>query len=199
MTVAVLAHIRLRQRYGPVVRVGPNRVIFRNIDTLKMIYSTHRFSKSSWYSVFTFGGGASMFATRCACRAFKYSCRRRAHRFDRDPAYHARCRRIAAPAYRGETMRAASSLLLQEMQDLVDRLRRDCADGGSVDVLKLFPHLTLDMSVCTLLVRSFNLTSLFLRLGLTVFGVRFDQMASGQGHVVEKVRLTLSTMRVWHG
>jgi len=70
----------------------------------------------------------------------------RPHRPRRDPVFHARCRRISAPAYRGATMRAAGHVLLQEMQDLVDRLRRDCADGGSVDVVRLFLHMALDMS-----------------------------------------------------
>jgi len=60
----MLANAHPPQRYGPVVRIGPNRVIFRNTDSIKMIYSTHRFGKSEWYSLFSFGGGPSMFATR---------------------------------------------------------------------------------------------------------------------------------------
>jgi len=53
----------LVKRYGPVVRAGPNRVIFRNIDTLKTIYSTHSFRKSSWYGALTFGGAHNMLST----------------------------------------------------------------------------------------------------------------------------------------
>jgi len=51
----------LPQRYGPVVRIGPNTVAFRNIETIKTIYSSHRFRKSSWYNVFTVGGSHTMF------------------------------------------------------------------------------------------------------------------------------------------
>jgi len=52
------------QRYGPVVRIGPNRVIFRNMDVVKTIYSTHNFRKSNWYDVFTFGGSKNIFSTQ---------------------------------------------------------------------------------------------------------------------------------------
>ena len=31
------------------------------------------------------------------------------------------------------------------MDVLVSRLRRDCADGGYVNIIQLFPQLTLDM------------------------------------------------------
>jgi len=63
----------------------------------------------------------------------------------RDPDYHARCRRISAPAFRGDNLRAAGNSLLHEMDVLVDRLRRDCSGGASVDTRRLFPLLTLDM------------------------------------------------------
>jgi len=62
-----------------------------------------------------------------------------------DPVYHAHCRRLCAPAFRGENLRAAGHVLRHEMEDLVDRFRRDCANGDHVDVLQLFPQLTLDM------------------------------------------------------
>ena len=64
-----------------------------------------------------------------------------------DPGYHALCRRLSAPAFRGDNIRAAGDVLVQEMDNLVGRLRRDCADGSSVDVLKLFQMLSLDMFV----------------------------------------------------
>jgi len=53
------------QRYGPVVRVGSNCVIFRNIDTIRTIYATHRFRKSSWWTTLTIGGSQNMFSTEC--------------------------------------------------------------------------------------------------------------------------------------
>ncbi len=57
--VFLLVHVvRLRQCkriqelfdiYGPVVRVGPNKVVFRDLSTMRNIYSIHKFDKSTYY------------------------------------------------------------------------------------------------------------------------------------------------------
>jgi len=65
-----------------------------------------------------------------------------------DPAYHTLLRRLSAPAFRGDNIRAAGHVLIEEMDVLVARLRRDCADGSYVNIIELFPKLTLDMFVC---------------------------------------------------
>lgn len=38
--------------YGPIVRVGPNKIIFRDYNTMKNIYSVQKFDKSQWYKGF---------------------------------------------------------------------------------------------------------------------------------------------------
>ena len=43
----------LFERYGPVVRVGPNKVVFRDSVTAKTVYNNSRFSKSSYYKSLT--------------------------------------------------------------------------------------------------------------------------------------------------
>ena len=133
------------QRYGPVVRVGPNRVAFRNIETVKTIYSTHMFRKSSFYGVFTVGGAENIFSTQCVSLIVLSI--DSANQPFRDPVSHARSRRLSTPAFRGENLRAAGPVLLQEMEDLVGRLRRNSTNDGYVDVIQLFPELTLDMFV----------------------------------------------------
>jgi len=35
--------------YGPVVRVGPNKIVFRDISTMRNVYSVHKFDKSNFY------------------------------------------------------------------------------------------------------------------------------------------------------
>ena len=35
--------------YGPVVRVGPNKVVFRDVSTMRNVYSVHKFDKSTFY------------------------------------------------------------------------------------------------------------------------------------------------------
>ena len=38
----------LFETYGPVVRVGPNKVVFNDLSTMKSVYSVHKFDKSSY-------------------------------------------------------------------------------------------------------------------------------------------------------
>ncbi|KZT29554.1 cytochrome P450 [Neolentinus lepideus HHB14362 ss-1] len=40
---------QLFDQYGPVVRVGPNKIVFRDITTMKSVYSVHKFDKSAYY------------------------------------------------------------------------------------------------------------------------------------------------------
>ena len=41
--------------YGPVVRVGPNKVVFNDLSTTKNVYSILKFDKSTYYkSLLTF-------------------------------------------------------------------------------------------------------------------------------------------------
>jgi hypothetical protein len=45
----------LFKKYGPVVRVGPNKVVFNDLSTTKNVYSILKFDKSSYYkSLLTF-------------------------------------------------------------------------------------------------------------------------------------------------
>ena len=45
----------LFEMYGPVVRVGPNKVVFNDLSTTKSVYSILKFDKSTYYkSLLTF-------------------------------------------------------------------------------------------------------------------------------------------------
>lgn len=39
----------LFQKYGPVVRVGPNKIAFRDVSSMRNVYSVHKFDKSTYY------------------------------------------------------------------------------------------------------------------------------------------------------
>ena len=39
----------LFERYGPVVRVGPNKVVFCDLTTMRSVYCVQKFDKSSFY------------------------------------------------------------------------------------------------------------------------------------------------------
>ncbi|EJD32604.1 cytochrome P450, partial [Auricularia subglabra TFB-10046 SS5] len=139
----------LFEKYGPVVRVGSGVVAFRDVEIVKEIYRTHRFRKSSWYHGLTFGNIQNSFSTS-------------------DPTLHSRCRKFNAPAFRPDNLRKAGSVLNSQMDDLVMRLKTDCEGGQYIDMIQLFPRLTLDI------------------LGLTVIGARFDQIATGKDHEFAK-------------
>jgi hypothetical protein len=38
--------------YGPVVRIGPNKVVFRDLDSMRNVYSVYKFEKSEYYRSF---------------------------------------------------------------------------------------------------------------------------------------------------
>ncbi|THU97234.1 cytochrome P450 [Dendrothele bispora CBS 962.96] len=40
---------QLFEKYGPVVRVGPNKVVFNDLSTTRNVYSIHKFDKSDYY------------------------------------------------------------------------------------------------------------------------------------------------------
>jgi hypothetical protein len=40
---------KLFQKYGPVVRVGPNKVAFCDVSSMRNVYSVHKFDKSTYY------------------------------------------------------------------------------------------------------------------------------------------------------
>ncbi|KAH7097739.1 cytochrome P450 [Auriculariales sp. MPI-PUGE-AT-0066] len=132
-------------QYGPVVRIGPNRVALNDAHAAHEVYRTHAFRKGVWYRLFTVRGLPNSFNTP-------------------DPVEHAQMRRWSAPAFRGDRLRAAGAALAPEMDDLVRRLRKECAGGAAVDTMYLFRRLSLDM------------------LGIAVLGTNFQQIATGRDH-----------------
>lgn len=43
---------QLFDHYGPVVRIGPEKVAFRDYAAMKDVYTTHKFDKSVYYETF---------------------------------------------------------------------------------------------------------------------------------------------------
>ena len=42
----------LFEKYGPVVRIGPNKVAFRDITSMRSVYCVQKFDKSTYYKSF---------------------------------------------------------------------------------------------------------------------------------------------------
>ncbi|KAH7097758.1 cytochrome P450 [Auriculariales sp. MPI-PUGE-AT-0066] len=123
----------LFESYGPIVRVGPNRIVVNDPDTVHEIHRSHAYVKGEWYENKTFAGTQpNSFSTR-------------------DPAMHSRFRRWNGPAFRGDNLRSASLAIEGELKDLELRIQRDCAGGAYVDTVKLFNQLSFDMVGLTVL------------------------------------------------
>ena len=53
----------LFERYGPVVRVGPNKVVFSDLTTMRSVYCVHKFDKSPFYkALLTYVSASPKFA-----------------------------------------------------------------------------------------------------------------------------------------
>ncbi|KAH7097798.1 cytochrome P450 [Auriculariales sp. MPI-PUGE-AT-0066] len=130
---------RLFKEYGPVVRVGPNRVAFLDTQPIHEMYRAFAFNKAEWWKHGNFGGGTNTLITN-------------------DSVQHARFRRWHSPGFRGDRLKKTAQALIGQMENLVERLHSDCADGRAVDVLRLSKVHTLDM------------------LGIALFDFKFEQI-----------------------
>ncbi|KAH7097794.1 cytochrome P450 [Auriculariales sp. MPI-PUGE-AT-0066] len=117
---------RLFKEYGPVVRVGPNRVAFLESQPIHEIHRAFAFNKAEWWKHGNFGGGPNTLITN-------------------DPVQHARFRRWHSAGFRGDRLQKTARLLVPQLEDLVERLQADCGDGVAVDALRLFKVHVLDM------------------------------------------------------
>ncbi|KAH7099062.1 cytochrome P450 [Auriculariales sp. MPI-PUGE-AT-0066] len=117
---------KLFKTYGPVVRIGPNRVAFIDSEAVHKLHRLLPFNKAEFLTKMTFGGGPNTASTS-------------------DPTLHAKFRRWHAPALRGVRLRETAVILVQQMEDLISRLTADGSQAGGIDVLHLMNLHTLDM------------------------------------------------------
>ncbi|KAH7097796.1 cytochrome P450 [Auriculariales sp. MPI-PUGE-AT-0066] len=143
---------KLFKRYGPVVRVGANRVAFNDVQAVHTIYRDYAFNKGDFFSHFTYGGKGNTVMTT-------------------DPVVHGRFRRWHAPGFRGDRLRKTAIELVEQMDDLADRLKADSATGAPVNVLHLLKLHTLDM------------------LGIALFDTKFLQLRKGEEQPIVQYNL----------
>ncbi|KAF9035857.1 cytochrome P450 [Panaeolus papilionaceus] len=134
---ALLMHVvRLRQCkriqelfdiYGPVVRVGPNKVVFCDISVQRSIYSVHKFDKSNFYKSLLTNNNDHAMTTL-------------------DHANHTVRRKAYAPHYSQHNVVQLQS----EMQDYTFQLintLESISGKTSLECLALFRHLMVDVVV----------------------------------------------------
>ncbi|KZT70257.1 cytochrome P450 [Daedalea quercina L-15889] len=115
----------LFDKYGPVVRVGPNKVAFCNATTMRSVYCVHKFDKSSYYKSLLTNNNDHAMTTL-------------------PHAEHA----VRRKAYSSHYIPSNLALFQTDLQDLclklVDTLGRTFG-STPVDCLDLFRHLMVDI------------------------------------------------------
>ncbi|KAH7097795.1 cytochrome P450 [Auriculariales sp. MPI-PUGE-AT-0066] len=148
----VMAIDDLFKEYGPVVRIGPNSVAFLDSQVIHEIYRTYAHNKGAFFENGTFGGKPNSIMTT-------------------DSAVHARFRRWHIGAFRKDRMRLTANALVEQMDDLVERLTDDCAGGNPVDVLLLSQIHALDV------------------LGISILNTKFQQIRKREEHPAIKYHI----------
>ncbi|KDR84434.1 hypothetical protein GALMADRAFT_713040 [Galerina marginata CBS 339.88] len=113
--------------YGPVVRVGPNKVVFRDISTMRNVYSVHKFDKSTFYkSLLTNDNDHAMTSL--------------------DHASHTIRRKSYAQHYTPSSVSQFQSEMHEYTFQLIHSLE-NISGKSSVECLALFRHLMVDVVV----------------------------------------------------
>ncbi|KAL2751877.1 hypothetical protein ACRALDRAFT_2045118 [Sodiomyces alcalophilus JCM 7366] len=119
---------QLHEKYGPVVRIGPNQVDINDINAFKTIYSTREvFVKSEWYRVLT--GHAvndSLFATT-------------------DPDVHRRLRRLLSAPLSEAALASSHDLFQRKAKMAVRRMREAMDEKGVADVYMWWMFMATDI------------------------------------------------------
>lgn len=103
-------HLKLHEKYGPLVRVGPNHVSFSDGSLIPMVYGINtRFWKSEFYDIFNLDGTTTTFS-------------------ERDEMVHRAKRRPVSAAYSMSTMKElepmndeCSAILISKLDGLVGK------------------------------------------------------------------------------
>ncbi|KAF4125981.1 Cytochrome P450 [Geosmithia morbida] len=135
---------RLHEKYGPIVRTGPNSVDIADGAVLDTIYMEKGgFLKPEFYRNFDIDGHATIFTST-------------------DPSYRALRAKAVNPLFSTANLRGGASLLAASSQGFTERLRRETARAktadGKVNILALTRGFALDSLTSYLLRRRYGAT-----------------------------------------
>ncbi|KAF8801579.1 cytochrome P450 [Phlegmacium glaucopus] len=113
--------------YGPVVRVGPNKVVFRDVSTMRNVYSVHKFDKSNFYKSLLTNDNDHAMTTL-------------------DHANHSIRRKSYAPHYTHNNVAQFQAEMHEYTFELINTLE-GIYGKTPVECLALFRHLSVDVVV----------------------------------------------------
>ncbi|KAK4862890.1 hypothetical protein LT330_003023 [Penicillium expansum] len=117
----------LHERYGPIVRTGPNRVDICDVDAVKEIHKTNsRFLKSSWYRTLLPDGMENLFSTT-------------------DRHFHSTRRRLLASPISDTSLHQHEDLITGRVKMAVWRMAEETQTRGATDVFKWWLFMATDI------------------------------------------------------
>ncbi|KAL4860587.1 hypothetical protein BDV12DRAFT_181357 [Aspergillus spectabilis] len=117
----------LHDKYGPIVRVGPDEVDICDVEAVKEIHKTGgRFLKSAFYQTLTPPGTENVFSTR-------------------DPAFHATHRRLLAAPISDSSLTVFETIITSKIRLAVNRMAEEMASRGAMDVFKWWLFMATDV------------------------------------------------------
>ncbi|KAJ4463772.1 cytochrome P450 [Lentinula edodes] len=119
----------LFEKYGPIVRVSPNKVFFNDLTSTKSIYSVHKFDKSEYYKSLVTNNNDHAMATL-------------------EHASHSVHRKGYAPNYVPSNLAKFQPEMHEPMLELVNNVT-NIGGNTSIECLALFRNLMVDVLVST--------------------------------------------------
>ena len=121
---------KLHQKYGPVVRIGPNEVSIADTTALSPIFGAKSWEKGKAYS-FTASGGAATSETALSAI--------------RDHKEHTARRRIWDRAFAIASLKGYQPSIEHRVQQLCDQLDNICRGDGELDLQEWIGYLVFDV------------------------------------------------------
>ncbi|KAK9772684.1 putative Cytochrome P450 [Seiridium cardinale] len=129
-------------RYGPIVRIGPGKLLISSSPDIKSVYGIgSRFLKSDFYPPWGLDGSSNIFSTI-------------------DPRDHAVRRSITAKTFARNSIVQFLPQLVEHAGSMVKTLRRACDDNGgqtTIEFMKIARYIALDMLGSAVLGEDFQL------------------------------------------
>ncbi|KAK4186767.1 cytochrome P450 [Podospora australis] len=133
----------LHGKYGPVVRIAPNELAFISPQAFRDIYGFR-------------GRGHGVFTKSGSYDAAAFTAQTRSIVNERDPAEHARMRKMLAPAFSDRALRDQWPLISAATETLITEIEKYAKNGQPFDLAQYLSCITFDIITNLALGESFD-------------------------------------------
>ncbi|KAK5658484.1 hypothetical protein OQA88_1873 [Cercophora sp. LCS_1] len=132
----------LHEKYGPVVRLAPSELSFT--------------TPTSWRDIYGFRKDHGVFIKSAAYDAAAFTDQARSIVNERDPAEHAKMRKMLAPAFSDRSLRLQWPLINQIVNDFIAELAKKATSKQEVDMTLYLSLVSFDIATSLALGESFG-------------------------------------------